>query len=213
MQNSTINIKKIVLVITALVIISCNKTIFKSQWTNEIAPENFVTRFETSKGTFDIQINREGSPKAVDRFYQLVKHHYYDNTIFYRVVPNFVVQFGIIDTTKTVPWKKYKIPDEKVIASNQKGTISFARDGKDSRDNHLFINLKNNQRLDTINYNGVKGFPAFGNVIKGMEVVDAIYSGYGDKTMSKLDSLNRSQFLEIFPKLDLINKVYILKTK
>src|ERR1700744_5131757 len=79
---------------------SCTKPFFKSKWLGERAPETFVTRFETSKGSFDILVTRSASPHAVDRYYQLVKHHFYDNGIFYRVVPNFVAQFGISDTVK-----------------------------------------------------------------------------------------------------------------
>ncbi|MEZ7499896.1 peptidylprolyl isomerase [Flavobacterium sp. Arc3] len=193
----------------------CSKAVFQPKWTNDKAPENFTARFETSKGVFDIQVNRTSSPMAVDRFYQFTKHHLYDNTLFYRVVPDFVVQFGNSDTTQTGPWNKFKISDEKVLKSNIKGALSYARDGKDTRGNDLFINLKNNSRLDTVNYNGVKGFPSFGTVVKGMEVVESIYSGYGNATMDQYDSLspNRAKFLKTFPKLDSIKKVYILKRR
>lgn len=104
---------------------------------------------------------------------------------------------------------------KRVIASNLKGSISFARSGVETRSGALFINLIDNSWLDTLTYAGVKGFPAFGNVIRGMDVVESIYSGYSDSTLSKLDTmlLNRSQFLEIFPKLDVIHKAYILKKK
>ena len=191
----------------------CSKATFNSKWTKETAPENFTARFETSKGTFDIKVNRTRSPMAVDRFYQFLKHHLYDNTLFYRVVPDFVVQFGNGDTTKTNSWNKFKVPDEEVLKSNTKGALSYARDGKDTRGNDLFINLKNNTRLDTVNYNGVKGFPSFGDVVKGMEVVESIYSGYGNATMKQYDSLspNREKYLKAFPKLDFIKKAYILK--
>ena len=110
------------------------------------APASFVDKFETSKGDFEIEITRSFSPKAVDRLFQLLNQHFYDNTLFYRVVPNFVVQFGNTDTTITRKWEKYKVQDEPVIKSNLKGMVSFARSGKDTRGNDLFINLKNNQR-------------------------------------------------------------------
>jgi peptidyl-prolyl cis-trans isomerase A (cyclophilin A) len=205
--------KNLSIVLLGILLIGCTKTVYKSKWIHKTAPENFVTRFETSKGSFDVQIHREASPKGVDRFYQLVQHHFFDKTVFYRVVPNFVAQFGIIDSTKTALWKENKIPDEPVRESNLKGAISYARAGKESRHDHLFINLKNNQRLDTVMANGVKGYPPFGTVINGMEVVESLYSGYGNETMAKVDSLNYTQLLHAFPKLDLINKVYILKTK
>lgn len=207
--------KNIIIVLLVLLLTSCTKAIFKSTWIHEKAPENFVTRFESSKGNFEIAIDRKASPLAVDRFYQLVNHHLLDSVLVYRMVPKFVAQFGITDTLKTNPWKKYKVPDEKVLKSNLKGNLSFARSVKDSRNFDLFINLENNTRLDTINFEKVTGFPAFGTVTKGMEVVENFYSGYGNETMDKYDSLasNRKQFLKRFPKLDVIHKVYILKEK
>ena len=207
--------KKIVLLLLSLVFLSCSKDVFNVKWTKEKAPATFVARFETNKGNFDIEITRDNSPKAVDRFYQLVQHRFYDNTLFYRVVPNFVVQFGNGDTIQTHKWDKFKVPDEKVKMSNLKGALSYARAGQETRGNDLFINLKDNQRLDTVSYEKVRGFPAFGKVIKGMEVVESIYGGYGNETMEPYDALspNRADFLKKFPKLDLLHKVYILKTK
>ena len=129
-------------------------------------------------------------------------------------MPDFVAQFGSGDTAIIRKWSKFKVPDEKVMYGNKRGSISFARGGKDSRGNALFINLKDNPRLDTISRNGVTGFPAFGKVTRGMEVVDALYSGYGDSTMKAPFQyfLNRQLFLKSFPKLDSIQKAYILKT-
>lgn len=153
-------------------------------------------------------MTRTWSPKAVDRLHQLLTHHFYDNTLFYRVVPNFVVQFGNTDTTVTKQWEKFKVSDEPVIQSNLKGFVSFARAGKDTRGNDLFINLKDNQRLDTVHCENVLGFPALGKVIKGMNVVEAFYSACGNKTMDVYDSLssNRVKYLSLFPKLDAIKK-------
>ena len=201
------------LLLITILFIGCTKAVYNPKWIHKTAPENFVTRFETSKGNFDVQIHRAASPKGVDRFYQLVQHRFFDKTVFYRVVPNFVAQFGIIDSTATALWKENKVPDEPVLESNLKGAISYARGGKETRHDHLFINLKNNQRLDTVMAGGVKGYPPFGTVIKGMDVVESLYSGYGNETMAKVDSLNYTQLLQAFPKLDLINKVYILQGK
>lgn len=205
--------KNTIILLITILLIGCTKAVYKPKWIHKTAPENFVTRFETSKGNFDVQIRRAASPKGVDRFYQLVQHRFFDKTVFYRVVPNFVAQFGIIDSTATALWKENKIPDEPVLESNLKGAISYARGGKETRHDHLFINLKNNQRLDTIMAGGVRGYPPFGTVIKGMDVMESLYSGYDNETMSKVDSLNYTQLLQAFPKLDLINKVYILKMK
>ena len=201
------------LIVLATALTGCSTAVFKSNWTRQTAPNIFTARFETNKGNFDIEVKREWSPYAVDRLYQLLKHHFYDHAIFYRGVPNFVVQFGSTDTVLMAKWNNYKIPDEKVIYGNARGSLSFARGGKESRGSELFINLKNNNFLDSLSLQEVKGFPAFGNVTHGMEVVESLYTGYGDRTMDKLDTLyiNRLRFLEIFPKLDSIYKAYILK--
>lgn len=209
-----VGLYKYIALLTVLVFIGCSSSQFQTSWLQEKAPESFVARFVTSKGDFDIAITRENSPNAVDRFYQQLRHRFYDTTLFYRVVPNFVVQFGHMDSTKTIAtWDRFKVEDEVVKSSNLKGTLSYARSGPNSRGNHLFINLKDNQRLDTIYYNKVKGFPSFGKVIRGMEVVEKLYSGYGNETMKVYDSLatNKKVFLGKFPKLDSIHKVYILK--
>lgn len=205
--------KRLAIALCILFLHSCAKPVFKSKWIKEQSPETFVTRFETSKGTFDILVTRNSSPHAVDRYYQLVKHHFFDKGIFYRVVPNFVAQFGTSDTIKINHWNKHKVPDEVVVKGNARGSLSFATDGKETRGSELFINLKNNNRLDTVNSKGVVGFPTFGNVTRGMDVVDSLYAGYGNAVFNKLDTMyaSRAHFLAIFPKLDLIEKVYILK--
>jgi peptidyl-prolyl cis-trans isomerase A (cyclophilin A) len=191
----------------------CTKSLFQSRWTTEKSPAGFISRFETSKGLFDVEVKRKWSPAAMDRFYQMVKYGFYNNALFYRAVPNFILQFGSSDSVAVSQWSKFKTPDEKVFYSNKKGTISFARAGKESRGTELFINLRDNPRLDTMLYEGVEGFPVFGDVIIGQDVVESIYSGYGDNTMNILDTLysNRSKFLNQFPNLDSVIKAYILK--
>ncbi|MCL9807859.1 peptidylprolyl isomerase [Flavobacterium luminosum] len=201
------------IIIVALLALGC-KNNFNAKWMQEKSPETFQARFETTKGDFEVEFNRDLSPLAVDRVYQQLRHHFYDNVLFYRVVPNFVVQFGSMDSTKTShTWDQFKVKDEVVKGSNVKGAISYARSGPNTRGNHLFINLKDNTRLDTVSYNKVKGFPAFGKVTKGMEVVEQLYSGYGNETMKVYDSLatKRLEFISRFPQLDAIKKAYIIK--
>lgn len=207
--------KYILIVIAALFLVCCSRATFNSEWTKETAPPTYTARFETSKGNFDIQVTRAWSPEAADRLHQLLKHHFYDNTLFYRVIPNFVVQFGNIDTTVTKKWEKFRIADEPVLKSNLKGYVSFARAGKETRGNDLFINLKDNARLDTVHVENVVGYPVLGKVINGMNVIESFYADYGNKTMDVYDSLsaNRSKYLQRFPKLDSIKKAYILKNK
>jgi len=206
-------VKKAV-IIASFFALGCSRATFSPNWMNEKSPETFQARFETSKGDFEIEFNRNLSPEAVDRVYQQISHKFYDKIVFYRVVPNFVAQFGHMDSTATAHnWDRFKVKDEPAKASNLKGTISYARAGVNSRGNHLFINLKDNKRLDTIFYNNVKGFPPLGKVTKGMDVVEKLYSGYGNETMKVYDSLavNRNEFMKKFPKLDSIKRVYILK--
>jgi len=204
--------KKLSIAFLLTIFIGCSPAIFKSKWTKEIAPETYITRFETTKGVFDIEVKREWSPKAADRFYQLVKYKYFDNGVFYRVVPEFVAQFGNGDSTNYTNWHRFKVPDEKVILGNTKGTLSFARSTKETRSSDLYINLGDNSRLDTLNFDGVKGFPAFGKVIDGMDIVTKIYSGYEENSTSKLDLMysDRKKYFEEFPKLDVIQKVYFI---
>lgn len=207
--------KYVVIVLVAFFFICCSKSTFNAEWTKETAPPNYTARFETSKGNFDIEVTRAWSPQAADRLHQLLTHHFYDNQLFYRVVPNFVVQFGNIDTTVTKKWDKFKVADEPVLKSNLKSYVSFARAGKETRGNDLFINLKDNVRLDTVAPEGVRGYPVLGKVTTGMNVVESLYSEYGNKTMDVYDSLsaNRAKYLKLFPKLDSIKKAYIIKNK
>jgi len=185
-------------------------SVVKSQ--NGTIPEKYTAKFETTKGDFFVEVQRKWSPKAADRLYELIESGYFNNVAFYRVVPDFVAQFGSTDPYTLEAWAKKIVPDEEVVLGNKRGTLSFARLGKDSRGTDVFINLKDNTRLDTLDYNGVKGFPAFGNVTKGMDVVDKLYSGYEDTTMESSHMYTDAKlFMKEFPKLDSIKKASIVK--
>jgi len=192
-----------------MIIAGCHRAVFKEKWLQEKAPEHFVASFETSKGFFEAEFTRAWSPLAVDRLFVQIKYGFYNHILFYRVRPKFVAQFGVDDSVKIKNWNKHKIPDEPVVKGNERGTISFAREGKDSRNSDLFINLRNNARLDTIGFSGVKGFPVVGIVIRGMKVVDSLYGGYGDTVFGKYDTLlhNKPLFLESFPKVDSLKRI------
>lgn len=197
----------------AMALAGCHRVYFKEKWIKEKAPEHFSVVFETSKGHIEAAFTREWSPLAVDRVYAQFRHRFYNDILFYRVKPNYVAQFGVDDSVKIKTWDKYKLNDEPVRKANERGTISFARSGKDSRNHDLYINLHNNSpRLDTIGFNGVKGFPVIGMVTKGMEVADSLYSGYGDAVFEKYDILlhNKKAFLQSFPKLDTLKRAAIL---
>lgn len=181
---------------------------------NTPAPSEFTVEFTTTKGNFVIEVKREYSPLAVDRFYYLVSNNYYSYNRFFRVLPDFVVQWGM----KGVPsidkvWQPLGIQDEEVKLSNIKGTISFARGGPKSRSNQLFIKLADNVRLDTSKFNGVKGFPAFGKVIEGMDIVESINSEYLQYPKQDSIAIKGNVYLnKNYPNLDYIISTKIIKS-
>lgn len=171
------------------------------------APEEFKVRFETSAGDFEIEVVRKWAPVGADHFYQLVTDEYYDETRFFRVVPGFVVQFGMHgDPAVHAVWEQKKLPDEPVVASNMKGFVTYAKGGPNTRTTQLFINLGDNQRLDRM------GFPPFGRVTKGMEVVEKINSQYGEQPSQRFIKAQGNKYLKArFPDLDYIKKATVLK--
>ena len=176
----------------------------------EKAPETFKTRFETTKGDFVVEVTRKWSPLGADRFYNLVKNGYFDGVRFFRVVPNFVVQFGIHgDPSLAMKWLDSKIQDDPVVESNKRGFLTYAKSAlPNSRSTQLFINLKDNERLDAM------GFSPFGRVTKGMDVVDKLYSGYGEQITSLQGEIAEkgNAFLDKeWPKLDSIKKAALVK--
>lgn len=207
--------KRILLLVSIVLIASCAPKKFNQKWLNAEAPVTFKARFETTKGNFDIVARRAWSPKGVDRLYQLIKNGYYKDVAIFRVVPNFVAQFGIHnDTVINNSWRKFGIDDEPVIEKNDLMTISFARGGVKTRSNQIFINLKDNHRLDELDYSGVKGFPVIAKVIAGKENVLKFYDGYGDTLGRKQDSISTygNDYLKRkYPKVDYILKAYIIK--
>ena len=207
------NIKLLLISVLCVFLICCSKKTYNPDWVYEIAPSSYNARFETSKGFFELQVTRSWSPLAADRLYQMLKLKFYDNTLIYRVVPNFVVQFGNMDTVITKKMETHKLADEPVLKSNLKGFVSYARAGKETRGNDLFINLRDNQRLDTVHVEGVVGYPVLGEITKGMDVVESFYAQYGNKTLEVYDSLssNRPKFQQLFPMLDSIKRAYIIK--
>ena len=206
--------KKILGLIVLISFFSCSSKLFKEKWTKEEAPSYFKARFETTQGNFDIEAKRVWSPEGVDRLYQLIKNEFYTDIAIFRVVPGFVAQFGIHnDSLINASWRKFKIDDEKVIESNNLMTISFARGGVKTRTTQIFINLKNNKRLDALSYSGVKGFPVIAKVIAGKDNILKFYDGYGDRLGMRQDSLNRygNTFIRTnYPEIDFIKKAYIL---
>jgi len=171
------------------------------------APATFKAKFETTEGVFVIEVTREWSPLGADRFYNLVKSGYFDGVKFFRVVPGFVVQFGIHgDPAVSAKWQKARIQDDPVKESNKRSYLTFARSGPNTRTVQLFINLGDNTRLDT------QGFSPIGKVISGMDIVDKLYGEYGNG-LSELQGRITNEgnaFLEKnYPELDAIKKASI----
>jgi len=172
------------------------------------APERFRARFDTTKGTFVIEVHREWSPNGADRFYNLVKNGYYDGVKFFRVAPGFVVQWGIHgDPSIATTWLKATIPDDPVKESNQRGFVTYAKsNAPNSRSVQLFINLVDNARLDGT------GFAPFGKVAEGMDVVDKLYGGYGEgltKLQGRIAEEGNAFLEKNYPELDAIKKASI----
>lgn len=167
------------------------------------APEVFKAKLATTKGDVIIEVTRAWAPMAADRFYNLIRGGFFTDTAFFRVVPGFVVQFGLSprpDVSRA--WRDANILDEPVKESNKKGYLTFARAGANSRSTQLFINLANNPALD--NMGGI-GFPPFGRVVEGMEHVEQIFSGYGEQPdQFQIQSQGKAYLDRNFPKLDKI---------
>jgi peptidyl-prolyl cis-trans isomerase A (cyclophilin A) len=172
----------------------------------ERAPNVFKARFDTTAGIFVIEVHADWAPRGADRFYNLVKNGYYDGCRFFRVVPGFVVQFGINgDAAIQRNWTNATIPDDKVTQGNTRGFVTFAKSSEpNSRTTQLFVNFADNSRLNR------QGFAPFGKVTLGMEVVDKIFSGYGEKPdQDRIEKEGNAYLTKNFPKLDYIKKATI----
>lgn len=180
---------------------------------NQTAPDSFRVRFETTKGDFVVEATREFSPAGVDRFYNLVKIGFFEDVAFFRVLDDFVVQFGIHgDPDVALAWQDATIPDEDTVASNKPGYLTYAKGGPDTRSTQFFINLVDNGPI----LDG-KGFPPIGRVVEGMEVVGSLYSGYGEgapmgrgPSQAKITSMGNNYLQDEFPELDYIKKAELV---
>ena len=179
------------------------------------APDTFKAEFETTRGNFTVEVYRNWSPLGADRFYQLIKTGYYNNTIVFRVVKDYLVQFGVSeDRPKNIFWQGKNLKDEPVVGSNTDSTICFSRGAPNTRKTSVFINLRNNLTYDTLNAAGVKGFVPFAKVISGMDIVRLFFSDYGNETMKFADSVyfkGNAYLKKKFPELDMIKEAKILK--
>jgi peptidyl-prolyl cis-trans isomerase A (cyclophilin A) len=177
----------------------------------EQAPATYKARFDTSKGVFVIDVRREWAPVGADRFYNLVKNGFYDENRFFRVISGFMVQFGINGNPQvSTPWRNAQIKDDPVKQSNKRGFITFATSGPNSRTTQVFINFGDNSRLDGM------GFASFGQVSSGMNVVDQLYSDYGEgapqgrgPSQGRIQGEGNAYLTRDFPNLDFVRKATI----
>jgi peptidyl-prolyl cis-trans isomerase A (cyclophilin A) len=176
-------------------------------------PETFKVKFTTSQGEFTVEANRAWAPIGVDRFHELLGLKYFDDNRFFRVVKGYIAQFGVNGDPKFHgKWRKRSIVDDKLVQSNERGTLTYAQAGPNSRATEIFINLKNNKSFDQ------QGFVPFAKVVEGMDVVDKLYSGYGELLPTgreidpgKVEERGNEYLNSRFPKLDYILKAEILK--
>lgn len=181
--------------------------------TNERAPDLFQVNFDTSKGKIVVEVHRDWAPNGVDHFYTLVKTGFYNGSRFYRTIRNFVAQFGIAGDPKTnALWANASIPDDPVRQPNETGTLTYAATGMpNSRTTQLFFNLRNNSAaLDQ------RGFAAFGKVITGLDVMESLYTGYGEMPPNgegpdpqKIAAEGTAYLESQFPRLDYIKTATI----
>jgi len=176
------------------------------------APATYRAKFVTTQGDFVIEVTRAWAPHGADRFYNLVKNGFYNGASFFRVLPGFIVQFGIsANPSVSAAWHSAVIPDDPVRQSNLPGTVTFATAGPNTRTTQVFINLGGNKGLDS------QGFAPFGKVVEGMDVVQKFYSGYGEGApmgngpdQQRIEKEGRAYLTAGFPKLDSIKSASIM---
>jgi peptidyl-prolyl cis-trans isomerase A (cyclophilin A) len=180
----------------------------------EQAPATYKARFDTSAGVFVVQVNRDAAPLGADRFYNLVKNGFYDEARFFRAIPGFMVQFGIhADPAVSAAWRSARIGVDPVKLTNKPMSITYAMGGSpDTRTTQVFINFGNNAALDK------QGFAPFGEVVEGQDVVNKIFTGYGEGAprgkgpeQGRVQAEGNAYLNKEFPKLDYIKKATIEK--
>ena len=207
--------KKLAILILVLgVLVACRSSKGKAETTvdnPELKPPPVVTtitrvRFETTAGDFVIAIHPDWAPLGAQRFLTLVREGYFDGAGFFRVVPGFVVQFGLAaDPSMTARWEDTEIKDDPVTKSNTRGMVTFATAGPETRTTQVFINFADNSRLDP------RGFAPFGEVISGMDNVDKIRADHGQEPdQEKISSLGNAYLGKYFPNLDYIRNVRVV---
>jgi homoserine O-acetyltransferase len=180
-------------------------------------PEVFRVKFETTAGSFLIEANRDWSPHGADRFYELVRTKYYDDSRFFRVVAGRWVQFGINGNPRIAQQQRHiTIPDDPPKQHNTPGYVAFSNTGPNTRSTQVYINLGDNTARNDIE----AGFAPFGQVVEGMDVVEKLYGGYGEHSGGGMRAGHQDQIFEggnayldrEYPKLDKIIRATITKS-
>jgi len=177
-----------------------------------VVPEVFRVKFETTQGDFVVEATRAWSPHGVDRFHELVRMRYFDEGRFYRVLRGFIAQFGVHrDFNVHATWRNFFIVDDPPRQKNLRGTLTFAKSGPNTRSTEIFINLADNAVLDD------QSFVPFGKIVEGMEVIDKLYSGYGEMRpegkeidAGRVEEETNEYLVPRFPKLDYIKRARLL---
>jgi peptidyl-prolyl cis-trans isomerase A (cyclophilin A) len=178
-----------------------------------VVPDVYRAKFETSKGDFVVEVTRAWAPRGADRFHELLRMHYFDEGRFFRVLTGFIAQFGIHkDFDVHAKWRELVIADDPPREKNLRGTLAFAQSGPNTRATEVFINLKDNPDLDD------QGFTPFGKIVEGIEIIDTLYSGYGELgPKGKGPDAGRSEneaneyIVPRFPQLDYIKRARLLE--
>lgn len=179
----------------------------------EKAPELYKVKLETTRGAVVLEIHRDWAPRGADRFYNLVKLGYFEEIGFFRAIDKFMVQFGIHgNPTVSSAWKTAPIKDDPRTQPNARGTISFANRGPDTRTTQVFINYTDHPQLDQM------GFAPFGKVVEGMDVIDSLYTGYGEgapqgtgPNQRNIEREGNAYLKKRFPKLDWLTKAALVE--
>lgn len=191
-----------------------NPALLKPSLATETAPESYKVKLETTKGDVVIEVTRAWAPNGADRFYNLVKIGYFDGAVFFRVIEGFMAQIGMHgEPAVQAAWSKASIPDDPVIKSNTRGMVTFAAQAApNSRTTQFFINFVDNSHLSKHG-----PFAPFGEVIEGMQVVDSLYSGYGEgaprgrgPSQGEIARQGNAYLKANFPELDAITRASLV---
>ncbi len=180
---------------------------------NRPMPPVYRVLFDTTQGSFIVEVRQDWAPKAAERFWKLVNSGFFNDSRFFRVRPDFIAQFGLAaDPQETAMWNQSPIDDDPRKESNGKGTISFAQAGPRSRRTQVFVNLKDNRTLDK------DGFVPFGKVNEGLEVFAKLYAGYGEwdppgrgPNVARIQTQGNSYLDAQYPRLDKILRAKVVK--